>query len=326
MRLLLRKLLPFLHLTRITTAFAAVANVWFVVLWSREAGPILEPGTAPLQELDPALLLCASALAAIGLFLYGMALNDVLDVHYDRTFAPQRPLPSGQVRMVWAVSLVITALMAAMIGAVFLGREAFFLCLLSAGAILFYNGAGKFVPAVGVVSLGLIYAAHMLIPNYYLRFVWPVWTVMTHSLAVGIWTYSLADKRPLMSRRGMFAMILGWVVWSGVLFYAAHRRGGIWPDWVNPWSPVGPAALAVLFVWYASRKIKVAPSRHRAAEKLVRYGALWLALYDTAWLLGQGYWRPAVLLGSVGLAGFLGMTVVREILSLVERPLEYRVR
>ncbi len=326
MRLLLRKLLPFLHLTRITTAFAAVANVWFVVLWTTAAGPQFEPGTQQLSELDPALLLVASAAAAVGLFLYGMALNDVLDVQYDRTFAPSRPLPSGELRMVWAVSLVIVALMVAMIGAMLLGREAFFLCLITAGAILFYNAAGKFVPAVGVVSLGLIYAAHMLIPNYHLRFVWPVWTVMTHSLAVGAWTYTLADKRPLMSRRGTFAMILGWAVWSGVLFYAAHRRGALWPDWVNPWSPVGPLVLAVIFVWYAARKIRTSPSRQRAAEKLVRYGALWLALYDTAWLLGQGYWRPALLLASVGLAGFLGMTVVREVLSLVERPLEYRLR
>ncbi len=326
MRVVLRRLLPLLHLTRITTAFAAISNVWFVILWTREAGPELEPGTAAIWSTDLSLtsLLATSAVAAGGLFVYGMALNDVLDVQHDRAFAPRRPLPSGQLRMVWAVCLVITALMTALLGAIVLGTSALLLCMLTAGAILFFNAAGKFIPAVGLVSLGLIYAAHMMIPNFQLHFVWPVWTVMTHALVVGAWTYSLAEKRPLMSRRGVVAMIFGWAVWSCVLFTAAYRRGGIWPDWVEPAAAIGPAVLALLFVWYAMRKVRKTPSRTRAAEKLVRYGALWLALYDTAWLFGQGYWKPAAVLGIVALVGFIGMTVVRELLSLIDQPLEYR--
>ena len=324
MRLILRKLLPFLHLTRITTAFAAVGNVWFVVLWTRASGKDLETGTSVIWQLDLFWLLLASAIAAVGLFVYGMALNDVLDLQYDRAFAPQRPLPSGQLRLVWAVSLVVIALMAAILGSFFLGMQALLMCMLTAGAILFFNAAGKFIPAVGLVSLGLIYAAHMLIPNYQLRFVWPVWVVMTHSLFVGAWTYSLEEKRPLMSKRGIFAMILGWVVWSGVLIYAGHRRGGIWPRWVDWKIIVGPVVLALLFVWYGRRKVKKTQSRYRAAEKLKRYGALWLTLYDTAWMLGQGYWHGALLLACLALAGFVGMTAVRELLGLLERPLEYR--
>jgi 4-hydroxybenzoate polyprenyltransferase len=324
MRVVLRKLLPFLHLTRITTAFAAIANVWFVILWSRAAAPN-EALPSALADLSLPVLLATSAVCAAGLFVYGMALNDVLDVQYDRAFAPNRPLPSGQLRMVWAVSLVILALMVAMLGAIVLGMKALLLCLLTAAAILFYNAVGKFIPAVGLVSLGLIYAAHMMIPNFDLKFVWPVWVVMTHSLLVGAWTYSLAEKRPLMTRRGATAMILGWAVWSLVLFIAGYRRvDGIWPDWVNPLTVLGPIVLAILFVLYGIRKVRITPTRARAAEKITRYGALWLALYDTAWLFGQGYRQYAALLGAVAVAGFLGMTLVREVLGLLERPLEYR--
>ena len=35
MRRLLQSIAPFLHLTRVTTAFAAVSNVWLIVLWTR---------------------------------------------------------------------------------------------------------------------------------------------------------------------------------------------------------------------------------------------------------------------------------------------------
>src|SRR5204863_6365650 len=74
MLLLLDRISPILRLTRVTTAFAVVANSWFVVLWTRAhpeetAGPDLSAGPLWLQ-------LGGATANALGLFGFGMCLND----------------------------------------------------------------------------------------------------------------------------------------------------------------------------------------------------------------------------------------------------------
>ena len=47
--------------------------------------------------------------------------------------------------------------------------------LLVLGAIFIFNAAWRFIPAFGLVALGLIHAGYMLVPNVELKFLWPVW-------------------------------------------------------------------------------------------------------------------------------------------------------
>ncbi|MCZ6493698.1 MAG: hypothetical protein O6933_06420, partial [Planctomycetota bacterium] len=87
------KLITAIRLTRLTMAFGAVSDVWFVILLSGAQGSeVLAVGDAP-RHLAAALL--AGAVVAIGLFAYGASLNDVLDVRHDSTFSPHRPIPAG---------------------------------------------------------------------------------------------------------------------------------------------------------------------------------------------------------------------------------------
>ncbi len=325
----LLKLAPVLRLTRVTTAFAAVANVWFVILWTRAGLPDQrEVGTHPIQDGALWLLLLGGAINALGLFAYGAALNDILDATRDRAFNPDRPIPSGRLAVDRAVSLAVGTVMIALLGATVLGIEAVVLTIVVACAILFFHAVGKFVPAVGLVSLGLIYAGQMVVPNLYINFVWPVWLVMTHALLVGGISHVVGKKIPVISRRAFVAAVLGWAFWSTVMFYAAWERTGregIWPDDVPPLVAIGPAALAVLFSVVAIRRVRSLGFGARAAEKILRYGALWLALYACAWLVGMQYWLEAGLLGVLTGLGFLGMTVVREAYAMVEHPLGYRL-
>lgn len=237
-------------------------------------------------------------------------------------------MPSGRLSVHVAVSLVVCTLMAAVLGATLLGTQAILLTLLLAGAILFFNGAGRFVPAVGLVVLGLIYSGQMVVPNLNLRFVWPVWLVMTHSLVVAGLVHVVGRKVPVISRRAVAAATAGWVFWSSVMFYAGWMRcrdsGGVWPEWVPIHAAIGPAGLAVLFGIMAYRKVRTYGSNPRSAEKITRYGALWLSLYGVAWLLGAGYVSDAIVLGSLSAAGFLGMTVLRELYAMLEHPMGYR--
>src|SRR5262245_43319137 len=237
MRRTLLRLAPVLHPTRVTTAFAAVANAWFIILWTRASYP-KELGPDALTDRPLWLLLVAGAVNALGLFTYGAALNDLLDLRRDRTLHPERPLPTGAISLEWAVGVVVGTFMTAVVGASMLGMEAVLLTVLIASAILFFHGAGKFIPALGLVLLGLIYAGHMVVPNLHISFVWPVWLVMTHSLAVGGVTHVIGRKVPSVSRRATVAAVTGWAFWSAVMlssgWWRAHGHGGLWPVWVRP--------------------------------------------------------------------------------------------
>lgn len=328
---------PALQLTRVTTAFAAAANAWFVILWTRAAGPILEPGFRQLHEAPLWLLLTGGAVNAVGLFAFGTALNDVLDYRRDQRLNPDRPLASGTLRLDAAVTVVVVTFATAVLGATVLGMPTVLLTVTLAGAALIFNAAGKYVPAFGLILLGLLYAGQMSAPNLNLHFVWPVWLVMSHALAVAGLRHALSGRAPAISRRAIAFSVAGWAFWTSVIIVTGWWRNhpadaegwtgawaGMWPAWVNPRAAIGPVVLSIAFaVWAWRRAVTLGPGP-RAAEKIARYGALWMALYACAWLLGQGFNAEALVLGLLALAGFMGMTVLREAFVLLEQPVRYR--
>jgi hypothetical protein len=151
---------------------------------------------------------------------------------------------------------------------------------------------------------------------------------MTHSLLVAAISHRIAHKVPRISRRAMAAAIIGWAFWSLVLAWLQFSRSNemktLWPGWVSPWTALWPAALAGVFVLVAWGKVKRYGRNPRSAEKISRYGSLWLALYACSWLVGAQGTHEAWILILLTLAGFLGMTVLRELYGLVEQPIGFR--
>lgn len=325
-RQLLIRIFPALQLARVSTAFAAVANVWFVILWTNACDA--EPKPPTFREFPLWVLLLGGAASALGLFGFATALNDVLDRRRDQALHPTRPIPSGRVSLDSAVSLVVITLGLAVLGATVLGTPGVLLTLLVAGAILFFNAAGKFVPAVGLIVLGLIYAGQAVIPNLHLRFILPVWLIMTHALLVGAAVHVLGRRTPGLSPRAVLFAIVGWGFWSIVMFAFAWYRnrgaGGIYPDFVAPTAILWPLGLSALFVLLVWRRLAVLGRGPRVAEKIARYGALWLALYAAGWMFGQGYLTPGLILALLAACGLIGMTLLRELFALIEQPLGYR--
>ena len=326
MRRLLKRIAPALQLTRVTVAFAVIANTWFVILWTR-ANPHNEGRPALLVEQPLWLLLGAAAMVAIGLFTFGVALNDILDLKRDRLLRPQRPLAAGRIGLEQALPVVVGTMIVAVLGATAFGTRAVLMTLAIQAAILVYNAAGKFIPAIGLVVLGLIYAGHMLIPNLGLKFLWPVWLVMTHALLVGAVSHRMARKVPRLSRRAIAGAVMGWAFWSAVLLWRQWKLSGassIWPDWVSISAAAWPAALALLFVLVSWRRVLKYGSGPRVAEKIERYGALWLSFYACAWFVGTDHLDAALILGILSIVAVVGMTVLREGYSLLEQPMGFR--
>lgn len=330
-----------LHLTRVTSAFASVGNVWFVILWTLATPE--EHGANPVWDRPRWILLLGGAVASLGLFAFGTCLNDIIDLRRDRVMRPDRPLASGRLTMETAAGLVAGTLIAAVLGATVFGIGAVLLTLVVAAGIMIFNAAGKFVPAFGLIIIGLIHAAHMLVPNIGLRFILPVWLVMTHTLLVAGISHRLSKKVPRLSRRAILFAVLGWLGGSALLLLIArppgravhqgnHGQGtglaapgpDLWPPWVDPIVAVWPSLLMAMFIVLAIRKVRAVGPGGRAAEKVSRYGSLWLTLYACAWLLGAGHLEEGAIIGALAVAGFLGMTFLRELYGWVEQPIGYR--
>ncbi len=311
-----------IQLTRLSMAFAAVSDLWFVILLSRANNDYsyIEVYKMPLWGG-----LLAGAVVAIGLFAYGAALNDVLDARHDSAFSPERPIPAGRIRLGQAIVVTISSLLVAVFGSAFMGEPALHVTVLIAAGILFFNAAGRFIPSVGLVTIGLIHAAHMLIPNVQLTFTLPIWLVMTHAIVIAAAIHVLEEKRPRLTVKTIIGIAIGWAVWSTIILAAPWllAREAPWPPDVPVWHVVWPVMAIVGFVSVAWWKTTTVPPRV-AAEKLRRYGAMWQCLYGASWLLALGLLREAMIIGIVAFLGFAGMTILKEMTTLVARPVMYR--
>jgi len=310
-----------IQLTRLTLAFGAISEIWLVILLSRadERAALLDVATMPLGW---ALLL--GAVIAVGLFAHGTALNDILDVRHDAAFSPERPIPAGRIRVGQAAVLASATLIISILAAAGFGIWSVCVALLAAAAVLFFNTVGKFIPAIGLTTVGFIHAAHMLIPNWQLWFLLPVWLSLSHAMAIAAMVHVYEAKRPRLSRRSMIAAMGGWLMWTAIIVsWSEIHTGGVWPAGISPLNALYPLLAVLGFVIIARWKTSNVSGR-AAAEKLKRYGAMWQSLYAAAWLLAMDLELDALWMGIFALAGFTAMTAIREVTGLTGRPIMYR--
>lgn len=317
------RMLTAIQLTRVTMAFGAVADLWLVVLITRE-GP--EYAYLPAARLPLAGVLFVGAAVAVGLFAFGGALNDLLDARHDGAFSPHRPIPAGRVRSGQAAVVTLGALLVAVVAAAAFGTAGILLTVFAAAGILFYDAAGKHVPATGLLVIGLVHAVHMLIPNHELTFTLPVWLAATHAVVVATALHLLEDKRPALTPRAIAALAIGWIGWSVLLLgrsWWQAGEGGFWPSSLNMGGLAFPLLAVGGFAWFVRRKTRGVPAAS-AAEKLRRYGSLWTCLYAVAWLLALGRVKAAVGFAMFAFCGIGVMIAIRELTALANRPVAYR--
>jgi 4-hydroxybenzoate polyprenyltransferase len=305
-----RNLLNLLQLMRVELVLAAISNSWLVIFLSR--GPEVELHR-PSEFTDLFQVWQALPLVAIisaGLSAYGTAYNDALDARHDRTFSPDRPIPAGGINPDMAIRVALLSLLVAILGAIFLPKLSMLLCLVTAAAVLFFNMTGKFLPPVGIILFGLIWAGNMVIPNPTLGYAWPVFLTITHVIACSAVAYILEAKRPLILGPDWWGLILGWVFWALIIVG--------WMFWQNtlalPQHPliwVGPAAMVGLFLlvsWLLLRRHMNSPARRRrAGARFSQVSVAWLILYNAGWLFGAGMNGPALLMIGVFIAAMLGV-------------------
>lgn len=282
-----------LGLTRPGVLLALVSVQWLMVF----LGVYIEP----IERRNPALdamglpwALVASAVVAVGMGIFLMALNDALDARHDRAFEPDKPIPSGKVTQRAALGLAMAGLLAALGAAVALGPMSVILALVATGAVVFYNLAGRFVPAVGIILLGLIVGVAALIPNPSLAFAWPILLLMTHTIAAATVRHILAGKRPRLKPIDGWGICLGWVFWILVVLVLIGVRGreishtGVGPVWL------GPALAAASFgfvTWLLLGPSALTPrARRGTSQRFASFATAWLIVFNTSWLVSAGLW------------------------------------
>jgi len=314
MKLLAERCLAFCQLARVGLAYTAVADIWLIALLSEGLG--LTAGR-PRPALW-ALMLC-TALIGGGLYVFGMTLNDLLDARRDRTFAPDRPIPSGRVAIPSAVAVLLTALLVAAAASVPLGRLSTLVCLLTAAAILFYDGVAKHLPGLGVLTLGLVRALNMLIAFPGLGYVWPVWLTLTHVIGISAAGHRLEGKRPYFAPRDAWIVTSGWAFVTVVMLAWMSRRGHlILPDRPLIW--IGPVVAVLAFLVLALRGVRAALNERAAGGGLIKLGLTWLIVYDAAWLLSAGLWWQGAAVALLLPAAWLTMAAVRQLKLAVAAP------
>ena len=305
------KLSRLLALTRPGMLVSLVSALWTMTLLAFYLEPANRRNPA-LQELGLRWSLPVAAVIAAGLGLFMIVLNDALDARHDRAFEPDRPIPSGKVTQRAALGLAMFGLLLALGASVALGPLSMFIALATAAAIVFYNVAGRFVPAVGIVTLGLAMAVASLIPNPNLAFAWPVLLVMTYTIAAATLRHVLAAKRPALTPINGWGILIGWAFWSLVVLMLIRVRGEniershLTLVWLGPTIAV---VILVLLTWLILGPASLHPrSRRATAKRFTRLATAWLIAVNASWLIAAGLWWQGLLVLALMACLFVSIT------------------
>ena len=331
-----QRLLPVLQLTRIALVFTAVSNSVAAMLLLAKWSPTVRGGS-PWDVLTP-WNIAAIVVMSIGMYGFGMSLNDIIDRRRDSQIAPGRPLPSGRIAVRTAHFIC-----AAMAAVAILGAAAYawgtmnwpasiVVAGLTLALIFFYDFAGKYLVAAGLVSLGLIRFFHAVIAAPSVPLLWHPLILLNHVTLLSAVCYGLEDKRPRLTRGHWGAVIVGLVVIHLVCVAAVwYRRGpahggdAMRALWITPglWLSAAAAATFIasaLIVWRNSRDAR------SAGQSMMLVGLLWVIVYDAAIVAGYVDYRAAMLQLLLLPIAYLSVQLMRwwSRLIALSQPVEYQ--
>jgi 4-hydroxybenzoate polyprenyltransferase len=287
-----QRLLTLLQFTRMALVFTAVSNSLCTLQLSLRHETPAEVSILSRLDMRQVGLV---ALASIGLYGFGMSLNDIIDRRRDRQLAAHRPLPSGRIGLSAAhVVCGSLLLLACAAGAVYsklsaAGVMSFSLVIWTALLITFYDFAGKYLVAPGLLTLGLIRFFHAVIPAPQLPLLWHPLLLFNHVAILSAVAYAWEEKRPTLTRLHWWA-VLGGVAFVDVMsisivWWKSVKEPGSPGLWIVPGLAL-PLALVPVFGLVAWQIRRSSDSPRQAGQTLMLYGLLWLIAYDSAFVAG----------------------------------------
>lgn len=324
-----QRVLTLLQFTRMALVFTAISNGWAAMLLnSRATG---EPITFWYAV--------AMTVVSVGLYTFGMALNDLIDRRRDSQIAPGRPLPSGRMSVTTAHAICALLALVAIGGGAWLavlhpGQWISLLIVLwTLVLIIFYDFAGKYLVAPGLIALGLIRFFHATIPAPGLPIPWQPILLLAHVTILSTVCYGLEGKRPRLTRSHWVIVIGGLVASIGLLVGLLIDRRAVDVRWATAiWFTPSllPACAGIITFVALAITLRIQNKDPRAAGRsIMLYGLLWLIVYDASLVLGYVGWEYALVILSLLPISMLAVQVMRwwsKLIDLSARPQYQRAR
>jgi 4-hydroxybenzoate polyprenyltransferase len=322
-----RRLLPILQLTRMALVFTALADSGCaLLLYSQRQG-------VPWWTIAPPHAL-ALALVSIGLYGFGMSLNDIIDHRRDMRLASHRPLPSGRIGVAAAHAVCVLLAVMAFVGALVYsaaapeGHLSLVIFGFTLALILFYDLAGKYLVAPGLLTLGLIRFFHAAFPAPQLAVPWHPLLLLNHVAIVSTIAYHWEQKRPPLTKRHWWSVLGGLAAIDLLVILAfVWRRHGAAALSVEPGLILPGAAVAGFIALAIWTHVKNRNAR-QAGQTLMLRGLLWLIVYDAAFVAGYVGLVPAAIILALLPIAYLSVQLMRwwnQFLALSQRPAFKRV-
>jgi hypothetical protein len=311
--------------------FTAISDsICELLLWRRR----IDRAAPPLN--DPSLWKHAAviALVSLGLYGFGMSLNDIIDRRRDRQTSPHRPLPSGRIGVLTANVIAALLILLALAGGALYAHLShqewmpLILVIWTGILIVFYDYAGKYLVALGLLTLGLIRLFHAVIHAPSLPLLWHPLLLFNHVTILSLVAYRWEEKRPSLTRVHWW-VVLGGVGAIDVLLVAlvlwrrmVPGRTVIKALWITP-GLIAPAAAIVVFIFLAAVIYSRSTGRREAGQTLMLYGLLWLIVYDFSFVAGYVNLASAFLLLLLLPAAYASVQIMRwwgRVIALSQRP------
>ncbi|HYG75371.1 MAG TPA: UbiA family prenyltransferase [Planctomycetota bacterium] len=271
-------MIAYLRLVRLPNVFTAVSDIL--------AGYAIMRALHGLHDgpgYDRLVALCG---ASACLYMSGMAFNDIADREEDAQTRPNRPLPSGQVKLAGAIVCAVTLMAGGIALAAVASLSSVLRAALLSAAILKYDFGSKHNILMGPLMLGLcrflnvqlgmsasMYFASTVESASFGEAPWgPAFAVGIY--AAGITAFSAQEEEG----RKTGAILLGWLLCVGGIILAGVTTGPL------AWVLLAPLALILLHFTRRLRKT----GTPQAAKNLVRTGVMGICVIDCAMVLGVG--------------------------------------
>jgi len=332
-----QRLLPALQLTRMALVFTAISNSMCTYLLAlRRQTPDDASMLFAIQPRHVILIVMIST----GLYGFGMSLNDIIDRRRDRQLAAYRPLPSGRIALPTAYFICISmGLLAVICGTIYshLSTEpwpwmSLVLTIWTGFLITFYDLAGKYLVASGLLTLGLIRFFQAVIPSPHLPLLWHPLLLLIHVTVLSTVAYFWEQKRPAITAIHAWAVVGGVLVMAALAIAVSYIQCRDDPHLGILWPTAGLAfpAIAVLgFIFLAWHIRRSSPSSREAGGKVMLAGLLWLIVYDSSFVAAYVGVLYALALLSLLPISYLAVQVMRwwsKLILLSQPPTFQRER
>lgn len=123
------------------------------------AGALL--AASAVSRVPDGLAMAAASGASLCLYVFGLILNDLMDIETDLAERPDRPLPSGEITVHQARMAAIAMALSGLNLALAAGLPALYAAAVLAALIIVYNAGAKRIPLAGVLTMGLCRGASL---------------------------------------------------------------------------------------------------------------------------------------------------------------------